>query len=271
MTNLKDRREAWLNEMKSNTDWSDAINDSIAATKNYVGESFMTTHDIIRVGRVSSKYSNTRVTFTAKTTQECLFDECDKGDKIALLNFASFLNPGGGWLKSGNAQEESLCSYSGLYPVLEANPIYADRRSRKFVSMYYESELIYSKDVPFTRKMYTIDGPILADVITCSAPNMNKVKVIDKKRSDAAYDRIMTERVEAIFMYALLNGVDTLILGAWGCGVFRNDPEVVGKYFGKAFNKYKAGFKNIIFGIPDKRMCDKFVRGFKDGKEEEEA
>ena len=264
------KSKQWLDKIEESREWKDAITHSILSTKNFYGNSFMSRSDIERANRMlDSAMKDYAVVFNMDTTQESLFRLADTNDKICILNFASFFNPGGGFLNGAKAQEESLCAWSGLYNVLKENPIYTDRRARSHVSSLYESEIIYNKDVPFTRKQGSTDDILLADVITCAAPNLNKKKPIDKDKFEKSYLHALDMRTKAILMYPALMGAKTLILGAWGCGVFKNDPEVVAKAFADACSTFGPLYENIVFSIPDKVVRNKFMRGFVDGKEEE--
>ncbi|WP_404656163.1 TIGR02452 family protein [Kitasatospora sp. GAS204A] len=51
---------------------------------------------------------------------------------------------------------------------------------------------------------------------------------------------------------AALYGVRELVLGAWGCGVFRNDPDVVAEAFEQALSCHGAAFGKVVFAIWDR-------------------
>lgn len=170
--------------------------------------------------------------------------------KICILNFASYKNPGGGFISGSSAQEESLCHASILYNILAAfkDTYYAENGIIGYNKGLYNNRAIYTPDVIFfddnpNCKLYKFD------VLTCAAPN-NSVglrygKFTREENKDALEDRIM-------FVLDIMNqnNVDTAILGAYGCGVFMQNPHEVAEIFFNLLRSGKYNFKNAIFPIP---------------------
>lgn len=184
------------------------------------------------------------------STSEAAFYATGKGcQKIALLNFASFKNPGGKFLEGSIAQEESLCHASFLYNVLRYfdGSFYAHNRKNTNRSMYL-NRAIYSPNVIFYDE---IQGLAPFDVITCAAPNIgagNKYYGVN----DIENKNILLSRCKYILDIAQQNEVKTLILGAFGCGVFRQNPYTVAETFKYLLSRNAYTFQKIIFAIPNK-------------------
>ena len=143
--------------------------------------------------------------------------------QVAVLNFASAKNPGGGFLNGAIAQEESLAVSSGLYQTLLKNPQYYEV-NRSCGTMCYTHYAIYSPDVVFFRdgKGDLLETPCTACVLTLPAVNYGQVLV---KGEDAGKAKeIMRQRMALCLALFAEEGCRNLILGAYGCGVFRNDP-----------------------------------------------
>jgi len=171
-------------------------------------------------------------------------------NEFCILNFASAKNPGGGFLKGALAQEETLARSSNLYPAL----VEQEKFYRNPKAPYYTDRVIYSPDVLFFKND---DGhyiePIPCSVITCAAPNLN-AEGWDLETLKITF----LERIEKVFQIAIMNNEENLILGAWGCGVFKNPPEMVAEQFVHMLNKYKRYFTKIVFAIPDEKNFNVF-------------
>ena len=209
--------------------------------------------------------SNTVISVTSERSLEAAKRLLEDGEgRVAVLNFANCSTPGGGVFGGSGAQEESLCRCSTLYPLIE---------QERFRHLYYEPNrvrwdfratdaIIYTPDVIVFKS--DTDYPELlpesewynVDVITCAAPNLrygfeifddrlDKVVVLD---SEEQY-RIHLSRAKHIYNVALANGARRLILGAFGCGAFRNNPESVARAFKDALDEYKGQFSEIVFAI----------------------
>lgn len=178
---------------------------------------------------------------------QAVFRYAYEDGKTAVLNFASYKNPGGKFLDGSSAQEEMLCHSSFLYNVLsEFDEDYYEfnRLSKNFA--LYTNRALYSPDVLFMRG----DEEIYVDVITCAAPNKTAAQKYCGK-SDFDCNSAMVERIHFMLDIAKEENVNTLILGAWGCGVFGNDAEFVANSFKKELEEYYTDtFENIIFAIP---------------------
>lgn len=193
-----------------------------------------------------------------KTITEAIAAHAKFGCKCCVLNFASYKYPGGGFLKGSYAQEEALCHDSTLYNVL------SDKRFEKEYEQnrqdlnrgLYHNMAIYSRYVTFVRK----DNDVIheCDVLTCAAPNRSaalKAGVTEEENLQA-----LEERVCFVLDIMKENGVDIVFLGAWGCGVFGQDPAVVAKLFKRHLSKYSFG--KVIFAINDKEKYEVFKNVF---------
>lgn len=160
-----------------------------------------------------------------------------------VLNFASARHVGGGWLSGANAQEESLCRASALSASLESQPDYY-KVNRACPTALYTDHIIFSGRVPFFRDD---EGEFLAEpfhvsVITCPAPNAGSLP-----RGQQEVGRALRRRSRDIVALATHLGCETLILGAWGCGVFRNEPDEVAAAFKEALDE--VALKQAVFAI----------------------
>lgn len=192
---------------------------------------------------------------TSESTFEALRRLNHAGAKqLGCLNFASAKNPGGGFLNGAQAQEEALARSSGLYPCLLATPEYYER-NRANSSCLYLDLLIASPDVPFFRddSGQLLEEPVLATVITSPAPNAGAVTRNEPERL-AEVESTLRRRAELVLRVAVQQGITDLVLGAWGCGVFSNDPAQVAATFSallRSDGPYSRHFERIVFAIFD--------------------
>ena len=175
----------------------------------------------------------------------------EKMDDVVLLNFASGKHPGGGFLRGSRAQEEDLCRCSGLYDCLANSVGYYEYNIEKKTSLYSD-HIMYSPNVPWFRKS-SKDAPgdlFLASVITSPAPNAGAY-LSTHIDGLAEVIKVLKRRAEAILLIAYENGHKNLILGAWGCGVFANPPEIVATIFKELLqdSKYASAFDHVTFAI----------------------
>ena len=194
-----------------------------------------------------------RVTVTGESTIAALVRLAagdGGGRQLACLNFASARNPGGGFLGGAQAQEESLARSSALHLCQLGQPGHYER-NRAHRSCVYLDLAIYSPAVPFFRDD---DGgwlarAVLASVITCAAPNAGALQ--QQGRFDAAaVEAALRRRAELVLAVAAHHGVERLVLGAWGAGVFRNDPALVADAFAVPLaGAYRGAFAEVVFAI----------------------
>ena len=163
-----------------------------------------------------------------------------------ILNFASYKNAGGKFIEGSSAQEESLCHVSFLYNVLKRfDRLYYSPHRAKGASnkALYDNEAIYTPNVTF----FYNGEEFKCDVLTCAAPNNAAARryydVDPKDNAVALYDRIYFIR-----KIMQTNNVKTAILGAYGCGVFGQDPNMVAQYMNGIFTN--STIDTIIYAIP---------------------
>lgn len=178
--------------------------------------------------------------------------------QIGVLNFASAYNPGGGFLNGATAQEESLAYCSNLYHTLQANEMYTINKQNR--SPLYSDYMIVSEVTFFKDSRYNyLENPVTVRVVTTPAVNLGEVK--KQKRNIQEAKGIMKERMRKILEVFAVQGCSTLILGAYGCGVFGNDAEeVVNNWYDLLMCKnYSNNFKHIIFAVYDtKKVGDNY-------------
>lgn len=172
--------------------------------------------------------------------------------KIGVLNFASAKNPGGGFLNGAQAQEESLARSSALYKSLVNCQNYYDfHRTHK--SLLYSNRIIYSPDCPIFRQDdgTLLEIPYLVDFLTSPAPNAGEIARHQAKDLSQLQD-VLRDRGSKVLSLFSDRGCDVLVLGAWGCGVFRNDPSMVAQMFADFLlpnGPFWGKFKAVLFSI----------------------
>lgn len=175
---------------------------------------------------------------------------------IAVLNFASARNPGGGYLGGARAQEEDLCRTSLLYPCLLEAPDYYEAH-RASADLLYSHRVIWSPAVPVHRddRGELLPEPYPVSFLTCPAPNAGQALRRDAGAGEEIA-RTLRERAGLVLAVAAHHGVDELVLGAWGCGVFRNDPEQVADAFHAHLvagtGAYRNIFAKVVFAVWDR-------------------
>ena len=175
---------------------------------------------------------------------------------VLCLNFASARNPGGGFLGGSEAQEENLAKSSGLYPCIQQmTAFYQANRQMRFCA--YLDDMIYAPKVPVFRDdgYACLDRPYGVSIVTAPAVNHGAVARNEPERL-AELEAIMLGRIEKLLALARRHGHRTLVLGAWGCGVFGNDPADMARWFAhhlKDDAAYGRAFEQVHFAVLDRR------------------
>ena len=184
--------------------------------------------------------------------------------RIGVLNFANAFHPGGGVESGSRAQEEALCRCSTLYPCLQDsyiwNNYYSKNRAR--YTPLANDRVVVTPDIVVFKS--DDDYPTIVeekdffkvDVLTCAAPNLRNrdssvlsIAVKGEQIGDEELYKIHYSRAEHILCAALANDIDILVLGAFGCGAFQNNPRVVAKAYNDIIKKYRDQFDVIEFAI----------------------
>ncbi|MER5437355.1 TIGR02452 family protein [Streptomyces sp. NPDC002790] len=177
----------------------------------------------------------------------------ERPQPVAVLNFASARNPGGGYLNGAQAQEEALCRCSALYTCLiEAPEFYAHHREHR--DAFYSDRVIHTPGVPVFRddQGRLLEAPFEAGFLTSPAPNAG---VITQRTPERVHEipAALAVRAERVLEVAAVEGYRRLVLGAWGCGVFRNDPGQVAEAFGTLLEgRFAHHFEQVVFAVLDR-------------------
>ena len=229
----------------------ESIKQSIKSTKLYLEGHKYDFNDI----PIKSKEYN--IIITPDRTLEAVkkyYIPNDKKKKIGVLNFASAKKPGGGVWSGARSQEESLCRASTLYSCLITeylndnyySPNIEKRTESSDRVIYIPNVLVFKSDDNVFAQMLNEKDWYNIDIISCAAHNQRHYKVEYEKLKAINYNKL-----KAIIECAVDNNVDNLILGAFGCGAFANDPHLVSKTFKKILidEEYYKYFENVHFAI----------------------
>lgn len=191
--------------------------------------------------------------------------------KTAVLNFASGTCPGGGVKKGSPAQEECLCRVSTLYNCLLSNELnknfykyHKDLEDFKFSDkiIYTPNVVVLKTDTP-NPQILDKEKRYMVDVISSAAPrlkikdNNGNVSIIKVNENEML--KIFKDRIRKIIKIAIVNNNNNIILGAFGCGAYMNNPTLVARAFKEVLineNLYTY-FDNIIFAILITKEKDK--------------
>ena len=207
-----------------------------------------------------------RLVISEKRTLEAAGPYAREGRRVCALNFASFVQPGGGVKKGAGAQEESICRISTLFPALDdkdtAGPFYEKHRAiaeqnkesgRDFMEyrrnrddcIYTPGVIVFRKDTHDCELMPEEDW-YETDIITCAAPDLRNAWQMPD--SSELYS-VIESRVLKVIQAAACHQAEVLILGAFGCGVFRNPPEMVASAFETVLKQYGPYFATVEFAL----------------------
>lgn len=174
---------------------------------------------------------------------------------VAVLTFASARNPGGGYLNGAQAQEEALCRGSALYAtLLRAPEFYAHHRADR--SPFYTDRVIHSPGVPVFRddRGTLLTTPYTVGFLTSPAPNAGVIRSREPEQAHRI-PAALASRAGRVLETAAVRGYRRLVLGAWGCGVFMNEPAVVAGAFHAHLTgegRFSGHFDEVVFGVLDR-------------------
>lgn len=180
-------------------------------------------------------------------------------DFPCVLNFASATNPGGGVAWGSTAQEECLCRCSTLYSNLTSKdiwkPFYERHRAQK--NPLYNDDCIYTPEVVVFKtdtrepELMHMEDWWWANIITCAAPNLRPDRD-GKQRTHVSNQELYSlhvKRMRRILSIAAMKGNTVVILGAYGCGAFRNPPGVVASAMRQVVLEFRYCFRTIEFAV----------------------
>lgn len=243
---------------KTNPKLSESVKKSIASQKLILEGDALTEQNKGRYEDVANIIVTKKRTFEAAASY--------KNQHVAVHNFASASNPGGGVTKGANAQEECLCRCSGLYFCLNT-PVMWDgfyKPHRDAHDPIHNDDIIYTPGVTVfktdsaTPQLLPESEWYDVDIITCAAPNLrnqpsNRYNSGDGNRQVKMTDKgllaLHEKKLRRILEVALSEGCETIILGAFGCGAFQNNPEVVALANRNVIKDYLHAFKNVEFAV----------------------
>ena len=208
--------------------------------------------------REPSAFLETRIQVTNETTLGASLRLAEGGLRPLALNFANGVTPGGGFLAGARAQEEVLCRSSALYATLVDDPMYGEhaRRPRPDSTNW----AIYSPDVPVFRhdNGTVLERPWLLCFLTCAAPYSPAI-------GQPESGDLLQKRIHRVLAIARAYEHSALVLGAWGCGAFRNDPHRTASDFRQALEcEFSGAFSNVVFAITDWSSERLFLGPFRD-------
>ncbi len=252
---------------------NDRLKDSV--NKSVSGQKMIPESE--KLAKPTKRFDDTLVRVSKKRSIEAAMEY--RGKKVCVHNFASATNPGGGVTKGSSAQEECLCRVSTLYPCLNRQELWDSFYSphRAAHNPVYNADIIYTPGVTVFKsdsaspELLPEDEWMDMDIVTCAAPNLRErpsnamnpgagstpVKLSDKELMD-----IHMTRARRILDSAAVHKCDIVILGAFGCGAFCNDPRVVAEAYRRVIGEYDGVFDIIEFAVyctpRDRRNYDAF-------------
>jgi len=206
----------------------------------------------------NSPFEKTFIQVCNETTLQASLRLVEKGMRPLALNFANGIKPGGGFLGGARAQEEVLCRSSALYETLKGDPMYDFHRKRSRPDS--SNWMIYSPDVPVFRDDAgnALEKPWLLSFLTSAAPY---APAIGQPESGD----LLKSRIHRVYEIASAFDYDALVLGAWGCGAFSNDPQRTAMDFRNILEQEFLGhFSKIIFAVTDWSEERRFLGPFRD-------
>ncbi|MFB1490801.1 MULTISPECIES: TIGR02452 family protein [unclassified Thiocapsa] len=233
-------------------DWGEAVTAAVAAKRSLPPDAALPSAPAPSRRETGVQVANETTLVAAKRLTET-------GERVLALNFANGIAPGGGFLHGARAQEEVLCRSSALYATLRGDPMYDAHRQRTLPDS--TDWAILSPDVPVFRSDdgTPLDAHWPLSVITCAAPYAPGVG--QPRAGD-----LLQQRIARVLDIARTHGYTALVLGAWGCGAFGNDPHRTARDFHAALMRHAGAFAQVVFAVadwsPERRFLTPFALSF---------
>lgn len=241
----------YLDGIGATVEWGHAVSAACSAKVSIPPDADLPT-------RETQTFAETRVQVANETTLAAAWRLVERGLRPLALNFANGVCPGGGFLSGARAQEEVLCRSSALHQTLVGDRMYEEHRKRPRQDS--TAWAIYSPDVPVFR---TDDGAALPrpwqlSFVTCAAPYAPAIG--QPESAD-----LLRSRLHRVLAIARAYGHAALVLGAWGCGAFDNDPHRTAIDFRHALeHEFSGAFSDVVFAITDWSPQRRFLGPFRD-------
>ena len=245
------RAGCYVTETGQTVDWHDEVRAACAAKVSIPPDADLPV-------RHQTLFPETRVQVSNETTLQASRRLVEQGLRPLALNFANGIHPGGGFLHGARAREEVLCRSSALYATLVGDPMYKYHRERPRPDS--SDWAIYSPDVPVFREDdgTELERPWLLSFLTCAAPY---APVIGQPESGD----LLRRRIVRVLAIASSHGHHALVLGAWGCGAFDNDPYRTAADFRRALETdFRGCFSDVVFAITDWSPERRYLGPFRD-------
>lgn len=157
--------------------------------------------------------------------------------RVGLLNMASDLSPGGGVVKGARAQEEDICRRTTLYPTLtqQRYPLASDE-------VVYTPNVKIVKESDYSRCLSLVNIAGIVSAAALRRPVLNDLGELNQRDKD-----LLKNKVRMVLETFEYHKMDHIVLGAWGCGAFRNPPKQVAEIFREILNEFD--FRRVTFAI----------------------
>jgi len=228
----------YVNKAGQRVDWSGYVQAACTAKRSIPPRAPLPEHEGIL-------FPETCIQVTNETTLGASLRLSETGFRPLALNFANGIQPGGGFLDGARAQEEVLCRSSALYQTLIGDSMYTAHSKRQRPDS--TDWAIDSPNVPVFRMDggTVLDQPWLLCFLTCAAPYAPEIGQLES-------GILLHRRIHRALAIARAYGHSALVLGAWGCGAFGNDPNLTAVDFRQVFETdFRGAFSEIVFAITD--------------------
>lgn len=243
---------------------------SLPGTRQELLDATKVYRDEVSAAKVPARYKTTK---TGCANEDCMVvakSLIDQGLNPAVLNLADAYHACGMYNSGSKAQEESICRASTLSLTLYQ---YFNRQWAKKAGVPLREESAYPMDIRFggiyspkvtvfrdngTTGFALREEPFQTSIISVAALNFkegHETNNLEYRAEDGGFNKegeeIMRDKIRTIYRIALLNGHDSLVLGAFGCGVFKLKPELVSALFKETLNEkeFKGKFHTIVFAL----------------------
>jgi len=241
----------YVSESGKVVDWSGAVARAVAAKESIPPKAPLPP-------RSGTRAPVTRVQVTNETTLGAARRLADSGVRPVALNFANGVSAGGGFISGARAQEEAICRSSALWHTLVGDEMYEAHRKRALPDS--TEWTIRSPDVPVFRDDdgRNLDSPWLLSFLTCAAPYAPSI-------GQPMSGDLLERRIHRVLEIAASGDASTLVLGAWGCGAFGNDPLRTARDFRRTLEvEFSGAFAEIVFAVVDWSSERRFLGPFRD-------